>query len=109
MRFSSVAFGLPYLLIELHCIGVPVVRRTVYSHVITKFSRMSVGLADETVADPDLGAGWGGGGGVIQTLIFSALRASLWPLLRAPSLDPSLRRGRRFVKSMINKGDVLSL
>ena len=29
MRFSSVAFGLPYLLIELHSIGVPVVRRTV--------------------------------------------------------------------------------
>ena len=29
MGFSSVAFGLPYLLIELHCIGVPVVRRTV--------------------------------------------------------------------------------
>ena len=62
MRFSSVAFGLPYLLIELHCIGVPVVRRTVYSHVITKFSRMSVGLADETVADPDLRIRGGGGG-----------------------------------------------
>ena len=77
MRFSSVTFGLPYLLIELHCIGVPVVRRTVYSHVITKFSRMSVGLADETVADPDLRIR-GGGGGVIQTLIFLALRASLW-------------------------------
>ena len=29
MRFSSVAFGLPYLLIESHSIGVPVVRRTV--------------------------------------------------------------------------------
>ena len=26
MRFSSVAFGLPYLLIELFYIGVPVVR-----------------------------------------------------------------------------------
>ena len=63
MRFSSVAFGLPYLLIELHCIGVPVVRRTVYSHVITKFSRMSVGLADETVADPDLRIRGGGGVG----------------------------------------------
>ena len=62
MRFSSVAFGLPYPLIELHCIGVPVVRRTVYSHVITKFSRMSVGLADETVADPDLRIRGGGGG-----------------------------------------------
>ena len=60
MQFSSVAFGLPYLLIELHCIGVPVVRRTVYSHVITKFSRMSVGLADETVADPDLRIRGGG-------------------------------------------------
>ena len=69
MQFSSVAFGLPYLLIELHCIGVPVVRRTVYSHVITKFSRMSVGLADETVADPDLRIRWGVGG-VIQSLIF---------------------------------------
>ena len=47
MRFSSVAFGLPYLLIELFYIGVPVVRtdgrsvaRVVYGHVITKFSRM---------------------------------------------------------------------
>ena len=38
---------------------------------------MSVGLADETVADPDLRIR--GGGGFIQTLIFSALRASLWP------------------------------
>ena len=63
MQFSSVAFGLPYLLIKLHCIGVPVVRRTVYSHVITKFSRMSVGLADETMADPDLRIRGGGGGG----------------------------------------------
>ena len=42
-----VAFGLPYLLIELFCIGMPVVRtdgrslaRSVYGHVITKFSRM---------------------------------------------------------------------
>ena len=46
-----VAFGLPYLLIELFYIGMPVVRtegrssgraggRSVYSHVITKFSRM---------------------------------------------------------------------
>ena len=92
MRFSSVAFGLPYPLIELHCIGVPVVRRTVYSHVITKFSRMSVGLADETVADPDLRIR--GGGGVIQTLIFSALRASLWPKnkgVRAPGPLPWIR------------------
>ena len=43
MRFSSVAFGLPYLLIELFYIGVPVVRpvaRAVYGHVITKFSRI---------------------------------------------------------------------
>ena len=47
MRFSSVAFGLPYLLIELFYIGVPVVTtdgrsvaRAVYGHVITKFSRM---------------------------------------------------------------------
>ena len=42
-----VAFGLPYLLIELFYIGMPVVRtdglsggRSVYGHVITKFSRM---------------------------------------------------------------------
>ena len=38
-----VAFGLPYLLIELFYIGMPVVRavaRSVYSHVITKFSRI---------------------------------------------------------------------
>ena len=92
MRFSSVAFGLPYLLIELHYIGVPVVRMTVYSHVITKFSRVSVGLADETVADPDLRIREGGG--VIQTLIFSALRASLWPKnkgVRAPGPLPWIR------------------
>ena len=43
-----VAFGLPYLLIELFYIGMPVVRtdgraggRSVYGHVITKFSRMA--------------------------------------------------------------------
>ena len=91
MRFSSVAFGLPYLLIELHCIGVPVVRRTVYSHVITTFSRTSVELADETVADPDLRIR---GGGVILTLIFLALRASLWPKnkgVRAPGPLPWIR------------------
>ena len=42
-----VAFGLPYLLIELFYIGMPVVRTdgraggwSVYGHVITKFSRM---------------------------------------------------------------------
>ena len=38
-----VAFGLPYLLIEFFYIGMPVVRtvaRSVYGHVITKFSRM---------------------------------------------------------------------
>ena len=42
-----VAFGLPYLLIELFYIGMPVVRtdgravgRSVYGHVITKFSQM---------------------------------------------------------------------
>ena len=42
-----VAFGLPYLLIELFYIGMPVVRtdgraggRSVYGHVITKFFRM---------------------------------------------------------------------
>ena len=47
MRFLSVAFGLPYLLIELFDIGIPVVRtdgravgRSVYGYVITKFSRM---------------------------------------------------------------------
>ena len=47
MRFLSVAFGLPYLLIELFDIGMPVVRtdgraggRSVYGHVITKLSRM---------------------------------------------------------------------
>ena len=47
MRFLSVAFGLPYLLIELFDIGIPAVRtdgrsggRSVYGHVITKFSRM---------------------------------------------------------------------
>ena len=45
--FSSVAFGLSYLLIEIFYIGVPVVRtdgrsvgRAVYVHLITKFSRM---------------------------------------------------------------------
>ena len=44
---SRIAFGLPYLLIELFSIGMPVVRtdgrmlgRSVYGHVITKFSRM---------------------------------------------------------------------
>ena len=43
----SVAFGLPYLLIELFYIGMPVVRmdshsiaRSLYGHVITRFSRM---------------------------------------------------------------------
>ena len=37
-----VAFGLPYLLVELFYIGMPVVStaRSVYGHVITKFSRM---------------------------------------------------------------------
>ena len=40
-----VAFGLPYLLIELFYIGIPVVqtdvrKRSVYGHVIAKFSRM---------------------------------------------------------------------
>ena len=42
-----VAFGLQYLLIELVYVGIPVVRtdcravgRSVYGHVITKFSRM---------------------------------------------------------------------
>ena len=39
---ASVSFGLPYLLIELFYIGMPMVRtvaRSVYGHVITKFSR----------------------------------------------------------------------
>ena len=43
----GVAFGLPYLLIELFYIGMSVVRRdgrslarSVYGHVITKLSRM---------------------------------------------------------------------
>ena len=39
----GVAFGLPYMLIELFQIGMPVVRtggRSVYGHMITKFSRM---------------------------------------------------------------------
>ena len=39
----GVAFGLPYQLIELFYIGMPVVRtvaRSVYGHVITKFSRI---------------------------------------------------------------------
>ena len=47
MRFLSVAFGLPYLSIELFDIGMPVVRtdgraggRSVYGHVITKCFRM---------------------------------------------------------------------
>ena len=51
MRFPlkkpRVAFGLPYLLIDLFHIGLPVVRtdgrsegRSVYGHVITNFSRM---------------------------------------------------------------------
>ena len=42
-----IAFGLPFLLIELFYIGMPVARtdgrsltRSVYGHVITKFSRM---------------------------------------------------------------------
>ena len=38
-----VAFGMPYLLIDLFYIGMPVVRtvgRSVYGHLITKFSRM---------------------------------------------------------------------
>ena len=38
MRFSSVAFGLPYLLIELFYIGVPAGRT--YGHVTSKISRM---------------------------------------------------------------------
>ena len=53
---------------------------------------MSVGLADETVADPELRIR--GGGGVIQTLIFSALRGSLWPKnmgVRAPGPLPWIR------------------
>ena len=44
---AQVAFGLPYLLIDLFYIGMPVVRtdgrllvRAVYGHVISKFSRM---------------------------------------------------------------------
>ena len=42
MRFSSVAFGLPYLLIELFYIGVPVVRTVgqTFGHVTSKISRM---------------------------------------------------------------------
>ena len=47
MRFLSVAFGLPYLLIELFDIGMPVVRtdgragrRSVCGHAITKYSQM---------------------------------------------------------------------
>ena len=43
MLNPGVAFGLPYLLIELFYIGMPVARtvaRSVYGHVITKFSRM---------------------------------------------------------------------
>ena len=46
-KWPRIAFGLPYLLIELFYIGMPVVRtdglwgaRSVYGHVITKFSRM---------------------------------------------------------------------
>ena len=42
-----VAFWLPYLLIELFYIGMPVVRtvgRSVYGHVITKFSHISTFL-----------------------------------------------------------------
>ena len=48
MRFSSVAFELPYLLIELFFIGVPVMPtdgRSVCGHVITKFSRIGMGKA----------------------------------------------------------------
>ena len=42
MRFSSVAFGLPYLLIELFYIGVPLVRTVggTYGHVTSKIFRM---------------------------------------------------------------------
>ena len=42
-KYPRVAFGLPYLLIELFYIAMPVVRTdglSVYGHVITKFSRM---------------------------------------------------------------------
>ena len=48
MRFSSVAFELPYLFIELFFIGVPVMPtdgRSVCSHLITKFSRIGMGKA----------------------------------------------------------------
>ena len=42
IQFSSTAFGLPYLLIELFYIGVPVVRTVgrTYGHVTSKISRM---------------------------------------------------------------------
>ena len=41
-RLYLVAFGLPYLLVELFYIGIPVVRTDgrAYDHVITKISRM---------------------------------------------------------------------
>ena len=43
IRILSIAFGLPYLLVELFYIGMPVVRMdslSVYGHMITKFSRI---------------------------------------------------------------------
>ena len=42
-KITSSCIGLPYLLIELFYIGIPVARMdgfSVYGHVITKFSRM---------------------------------------------------------------------
>ena len=42
-KITSSCIGLPYLLIELFYIGIPVLRMdgfSVYGHVITKFSRM---------------------------------------------------------------------
>ena len=42
-KITSSCIGLPYLLIELFYIGIPVVRMdgfSVYGHVITKFSQM---------------------------------------------------------------------
>ena len=73
-----VAFGLPYLLIELFYIGMPVVRtdglslaRSVYGHVITKFSRM--GRLPQFLsygAPPTRGSKRRGGAPLLNLLIF---------------------------------------
>ena len=64
-KWPRIAFGLPYLLIELFYIGMPVVRtaglsggRSVYGHVITKFSRMGRFLRFLSFFSAKNGANW---------------------------------------------------